>query len=63
MDYVFTLNDCKKIDEEFNAVRKNGKADLFVPSKNSLTLILQFAAVYHVEKDLSLDSLSEIILN
>ena len=59
MEYVFTLNDYRKID----VIRKVKKTDLYVPSKRSLTLIMQFAAVYHVEKDLSLSSLSGIILN
>ena len=59
MKHVFTPNDCKKID----VIRKEEKKDLFMPSKQSLSLIKQFAAAYHVEKDLSLNSLSEIILN
>ena len=63
MVHIFTSNDYKKIDEGFDVVRKNGKVNLFTPSKKSVALILQFAAVYHVEKDLSLNSLSEIILN
>ncbi|MDR0231641.1 MAG: hypothetical protein LBI82_05925 [Dysgonamonadaceae bacterium] len=59
MEHVFTSNDCKKI----NVIKKNEKSDLYAPSKRSLTLIMQFAAAYHVEKDLSLSSLSGIILN
>ena len=63
MVHVFTSNDCKKIDEKFDLVGKEEKMHLFAPCKESVTLILQFAAVYHVEKDLSLNALSEMILN
>lgn len=59
MEHVFTLNECKKID----VINKSKKSDLYTPSKQSLTLIMQFAAAYHVEKDLSLNSLSGVILN
>ena len=59
MEHVFTLNDCRKID----VIKKVKKSDLFAPSKLSLTFIMQFAAAYHVEKSLSLNSLSGFILN
>ena len=63
MEHVFTLNEYRKIDEEFDVIRKTEKTHLFAPSKDSLVFILQFAVAYHVEKDLSLSSLSGIILN
>ena len=59
MEHVFTQNECKKI----NVISKIKKLDLYAPSKQSLAFIMQFAAVYHVEKDLSLSSLSGVILN
>ena len=59
MEQVITLNNCKKI----NVIRKFRKTDFYAPNKQSLAFILQFAAVYHIEKDLSFDSLSGIILN
>jgi len=59
MEHVFTQNECKKND----VIKKVRKLDLLAPSKQSLAFIMQFAAAYHVEKDLSLSSLSGIILN
>lgn len=59
MKHVSTTNECKKTD----VVKKSNKPDLYAPSKRSLSLIMQFAAAYHVEKKLSLDTLSEVILN
>ena len=59
MECAFTLNDCKKID----VIKSFKKTNLYAPSKQSLALIMQFAAIYHIEKDLSLNSLSGIILN
>ena len=59
MEHVSTPNECKKID----VVRKDNKSDLYAPSKQSLSLIMQFAAAYHIERKLSLNSLSEMILN
>ncbi len=59
MEHVSTPNDCRKI----GVVKKVEKSDLCAPSKKSLTFIMQFAAAYHVEKDLSLNSLSEMLLN
>ena len=63
MEYGFTSSDCKKIGGRFEVGRRNKKADLYAPCNKSLFLIMQFAAAYHVEKSLSLRSLSEIILN
>jgi len=63
MVHVFTPNDCKRIDEKVEVIRKSRNQNLFAPSRNSLALILQFAAAYHVEKGLSLNSLSGMILN
>ena len=59
MEHVFTQNVSKKID----MIKKVEKSDLYAPSKQTLAFIIQFAAIYHVEKDLSLNSLSGIILN
>ena len=59
MEHVSTPNECKRIEMG----RKDKMSALYTPSKQSLSLIMQFAAVYHVEKDLPLNSLSEIILN
>jgi len=59
MEHVSTPNECKKI----KMVRKDKVLGSYAPSKQSLSLIMQFAAAYHVEKDLALRSLSEIILN
>ena len=59
MEHILTLSDCKKI----NVTKKVKKLNLYAPSKQSLTFIMQFAVAYHVEKDLSLNPLSGIILN
>ena len=59
MEHVFTQNVSKKID----VIKKVEKSDLYAPSKQSLAFIMQFAAIYHVERDLSLNSLSGFILN
>ena len=59
MEQVSTPNECKRI----NVIRKGSKSDLYAPSEQSLFLIMQFAAAYHIERRLSLKSLSEMILN
>ena len=59
MEHVSTPNNSKKVE----VVKKDKKLDLYAPGKQTLSLIMQFAAAYHVEKDLSLNSLSEMILN
>ena len=59
MEHVYTQNESKKI----NVIKKVEKSGLYAPSKQSLAFIMQFAAIYHVEKDLSLNSLAGIILN
>jgi len=59
MEHVFTQKESKKI----GVIKKVEKLGLYAPSRQSLAFIMQFAAVYHVEKDLSLNSLAGIILN
>jgi len=59
MEHVFTQKESKKI----GVIKKVENSGLYAPSRQSLAFIMQFAAVYHVEKNLSLNSLSGIILN
>jgi len=59
MEHVFTQIESKKI----NVIKKVEKSGLYAPNRQSLAFIMQFAAIYHVEKDLSLNSLSGFILN
>jgi len=63
MVHVFTSNNYNKIDEKFDVIKNGKKSELFAPRKKTLALILQFAAVYHIEKKLSLSSLSGMVLN